>query len=91
MKRGLYILLISILFISCSDFQKTLRSEDVAEKYTMATELFEAEKWNKSFRLLPNEEKPTKKALLLGSNKAFKVVLLKTTIGNYHLACIIWN
>lgn len=52
MKRGLYILLISILFISCSDFQKTLRSEDVAEKFKMATELYEAEKWNKSFRLL---------------------------------------
>lgn len=52
MKRGLYILLISILFISCSDFQKTLKSEDIAEKFKMATELFEAEKWNKSFRLL---------------------------------------
>lgn len=52
MKKGLYILLISILFISCSDFQKTLKSEDISAKYTMATELFEAEKWSKSFRLL---------------------------------------
>ena len=52
MKRGLYILLISILFISCSDFQKTLRSDDVAEKFTMATELFEAEKYKKSYRIL---------------------------------------
>ena len=52
MKKGLYILLISILFISCSDFQKMLRSEDVAEKFTMANELYEAEKYNKSFRLL---------------------------------------
>ena len=52
MKRGIYILLISILFISCSDFQKMLRSEDVAEKFTMANELYEAEKYNKSFRLL---------------------------------------
>lgn len=52
MNRGLYILLISILFISCSDFQKTLKSEDTASKFEMATELYEAEKWNKSFRLL---------------------------------------
>ncbi|WP_400079422.1 outer membrane protein assembly factor BamD [Winogradskyella sp. R77965] len=52
MKRGLYILLISIVFISCSDFQKTLRSEDVSEKFTMATELYEAENYRKSYRLL---------------------------------------
>jgi outer membrane protein assembly factor BamD len=52
MKKGLYILLISILFNSCSDFQKTLRSEDIAEKFKMGTELYEAEKWNKSHRLL---------------------------------------
>jgi outer membrane protein assembly factor BamD len=52
MKRGLYILLISILFVSCSDFQKALKSEDIAEKFKMGTELYEAEKWNKSFRLL---------------------------------------
>lgn len=52
MNRGLYILLISILFISCSDFQKTLKSEDTAAKFEMATELYEAEKWNKSYKLL---------------------------------------
>ncbi|WP_179335556.1 outer membrane protein assembly factor BamD [Winogradskyella costae] len=52
MKRGLYILLISILFISCSDFQKTLKSEDTAAKFELATELYDAEKWNKSYRLL---------------------------------------
>ncbi len=51
MKRGLYILLISILFISCSDFQKTLKSEDTAAKFEMASELFDAGKWRKSFRL----------------------------------------
>ncbi|MBU2930048.1 outer membrane protein assembly factor BamD [Winogradskyella psychrotolerans] len=52
MKKGLYILLIGILLISCSDFQKTLKSEDTAAKFEMATELYEAEKWNKSYRLL---------------------------------------
>lgn len=52
MKKGLYILLISILFTSCSDFQKALKSEDTAEKFKLGTELYEAEKWNKSYRLL---------------------------------------
>ena len=52
MKKGLYILFATILLVSCSDFQKTLRSEDSAAKFKMATELYEAEKWNKSFRIL---------------------------------------
>lgn len=51
MKRGLYILLISIIFISCSKFQRTLKSDDTAAKFEMATELYDAEKWTKSFRL----------------------------------------
>ncbi len=51
MKRGLYILLVSVLLISCSDFQKTLKSEDTAAKFEMATELYDAGKWSKSFRL----------------------------------------
>ncbi|MFP4845793.1 outer membrane protein assembly factor BamD [Winogradskyella sp. PE311] len=52
MKKGIYILFIAITLISCSDFQKTLRSEDSAAKFKMATELYEAEKWSKSYRLL---------------------------------------
>ncbi|WP_231743006.1 outer membrane protein assembly factor BamD [Winogradskyella endarachnes] len=52
MKKGLYILLLSVLFISCSDFQKTLKSEDTAAKYEMAEELYDAGKWAKSYRLL---------------------------------------
>ena len=58
MKKGLYILLISILFFSCSDFQKALKSEYVSEKFKLGTELYEAEKWNKSYRLL-NQIKKT--------------------------------
>ena len=52
MKRGIYILFIAILLVSCSDFQKALKSEDVAVKFKLANELYEAEKWSKSFRLL---------------------------------------
>ncbi|MCT4628652.1 outer membrane protein assembly factor BamD [Winogradskyella sp.] len=52
MKQGIYILFIAILLTSCSDFQRALKSEDVSEKFKMATELYEAEKWTKSKRLL---------------------------------------
>lgn len=51
MKRVLYILSIAILFASCSKFQKTLKSDDTAAKFEMASELYDAGKWNKSFRL----------------------------------------
>jgi outer membrane protein assembly factor BamD len=51
MKQGLYILFIAILLVSCSDFQKTLRSEDIGAKFNMGTELFEAGKYNKAHRL----------------------------------------
>lgn len=52
MKRGLYILFTAIVLVSCSDYQKTLRSDDVAEKFKMGTELYEAGKWSKAHRLL---------------------------------------
>ncbi|MFC0604530.1 outer membrane protein assembly factor BamD [Winogradskyella pulchriflava] len=51
MKRGLYILFTAVLLISCSDFQKTLKSDDVGAKFNMGTELFEAGKYNKAKRL----------------------------------------
>ena len=51
MKRGLYILLIGITFISCSKFQKTLKSDDTAAKFEMASELYDEGKWSKSHRL----------------------------------------
>lgn len=51
MKQGLYILFIATMLVSCSDFQKTLKSEDVGAKFTMGTELFEAGKYNKAKRL----------------------------------------
>lgn len=52
MKKAFNILFITVLLVSCSDFQKTLRSEDVAAKFKMGTDLFEAGKWSKSHRLL---------------------------------------
>lgn len=52
MKQVIYILFAVILLVSCSDFQKALKSEDIAKKFTMADELYEVGKWSKSKRLL---------------------------------------
>ena len=44
-------LLISVLFVSCSPYQKALKSEDVAEKAKVANSMYEAGKYTKAIRL----------------------------------------
>ncbi len=51
MKNVTYILFAIILLVSCSDFQKALKSEDTAEKFKFATDLYEAGKFSKAKRL----------------------------------------
>lgn len=51
MKKVFYILLVVVLFTSCGDFQKAMKSDDTAEQFKMGTELFEAGKWGKANRL----------------------------------------
>lgn len=63
MNKFLYILLFSILFASCSPYQKALKSEDLAFKYEVATKKYEKEKYSKAIRLFeqiagPNRGKP---------------------------------
>ncbi|MFT5846417.1 MAG: outer membrane protein assembly factor BamD [Psychroserpens sp.] len=51
MKKLFYVLALSIVFSSCSEFQKALKNDDIATKFKLGTELFDAEKWSKSNRL----------------------------------------
>lgn len=51
MKNTLYIVSIILVLSSCSDFQKALKSEDIATKFQLGTSLFEAGKWSKANRL----------------------------------------
>jgi outer membrane protein assembly factor BamD len=51
MTRFFYILIVAIIFSSCSEYQKALKSEDVSVKYAMAEKLYEKEKYNKAIRL----------------------------------------
>lgn len=51
MKRFLSVLFIAVLFCSCSEYQKALKSEDSDVKYTSAAKMFEKGKYMKSIRL----------------------------------------
>ncbi len=51
MKKLVYILLMLITFSSCSEYQKALKSEDIAVQYNLGAELFEAGKFEKANNL----------------------------------------
>ena len=51
MKKTLSIALLLIVFTSCSEFQKAIKSEDIATKLTVANKLYEKGKFEKALRL----------------------------------------
>jgi outer membrane protein assembly factor BamD len=51
MNKLIYVLLLAGVISSCSEYQKALKSEDVAVKLDAATKQYEAEKYNKAIRL----------------------------------------
>lgn len=52
MSRYFYILLLAVVFTSCSEYQKAVKSDDAKFKYEVATKMFEKEKYTKVLRLL---------------------------------------
>jgi len=63
MNRAFYIFLISVLIVSCSPYQKALKSEDLAFKYEEAKKKYDEGKYSKAIRLFeqlagPNRGKP---------------------------------
>ncbi len=51
MKKFLAIVTLFIFFSSCNEYQKALKSEDVAVKFAEATKLYDAGKYSKAIRL----------------------------------------
>ncbi|WP_027126695.1 outer membrane protein assembly factor BamD [Gelidibacter mesophilus] len=51
MKNICYTLLLTLMLSSCSEYQKALKSEDVATKFKMGTELYDAGKYSKANKL----------------------------------------
>jgi outer membrane protein assembly factor BamD len=52
MKKIVSLFLLVIVFGSCSEYQKALKTEDVAVKFDMATKLYDAGKYNDAIRLI---------------------------------------
>jgi len=51
MKKILSLLLVLVFFNSCSEYQKALKTEDVAVKFEMGTKLYDAGSYDKAIRL----------------------------------------
>lgn len=51
MKKIIYLLLLVAVFSSCNEYQKALKTEDVAVKFDMATKLYDAGKYTKAIRI----------------------------------------
>ena len=51
MKKIISLLLVVIVFVSCGDYQKVLKNEDVGPKFEMATKLYDAGNYSKAIRL----------------------------------------
>ncbi len=51
MKNFFYLLIAVLALSSCSEYQKALKSEDVATKFKLGTELYDAGKYSKANRL----------------------------------------
>jgi len=51
-KKIVSLVLLVVLFVSCSEYQKALKTEDVAVKFEMATKLYDAGKYNDAIRLI---------------------------------------
>ncbi|MBP6757821.1 MAG: outer membrane protein assembly factor BamD [Flavobacterium sp.] len=52
MKKIVSLFLLVVLFGSCSEYQKALKTEDVAVKFEMASKLYDAGKYNDAIRLM---------------------------------------
>jgi outer membrane protein assembly factor BamD len=51
MKKIVTLLLVIVVLASCNEYQKALKSEDVAVKFEVATKMYEAGKYNKAIRI----------------------------------------
>ncbi len=51
MKKIVSLLLLIVLFSSCSEYQKALKSDDIAVKYALSTKMYDSGKYEKAIRL----------------------------------------
>ncbi|WP_299224313.1 outer membrane protein assembly factor BamD [uncultured Psychroserpens sp.] len=85
MKNFFYILLLALAFTSCSEYQKALKSEDIKVKYELGTQLYEAEKWGKAFRLF-HQIAPQYAGKPQGEKLRYMHAMCSYKMKDYHIA-----
>ena len=74
MNKFFSFLILTILLVSCSPYQKALKTEDLAYKYEIATKKYDEGKYTKAIRLFeqiagPNRGKPNAEKLFYMFNR----------------------
>ena len=85
MKNIVYILLMTLVFSSCSEFQKALKSEDTATKFKLGTELFDAGKYSKANRLF-SQIVPSYRGKPQAEKLMYMYSMSYYYMGDYHLS-----
>jgi outer membrane protein assembly factor BamD len=85
MKKFIYILLMALVFSSCSEFQKALKSEDIATKFDIGTKLFEDGKYNKANRLFA-QIVPSYRGKPQAEKLMYMYAMSYYNMGDYHLS-----
>jgi len=90
MKKFVFLVLISIAFVSCSEYQKVLNKGTVSEQYKMAEQLYKEGKYNKALVLF-EKVIPSFKAKPQMQRIQFMVAKSNYETGNYDMASYYFN
>jgi len=90
MKKFVFLVLISIAFVSCSEYQKVLNKGSVIQQYKMAEQLYTEGKYNKALVLF-EKVIPSFKAKPQMQRIQFLVAKSNYEIGNYDTAAYYFN
>lgn len=85
MKKALYVLFIGYILTSCSEFQKALKSDDISEKFKVATQLFENEKWSKAYRIF-NQILPNYRGKPQAEKLTYMHAMCSYKMGDYYIS-----
>ncbi|MEY8848713.1 outer membrane protein assembly factor BamD [Psychroserpens sp. XS_ASV72] len=85
MRKFICITLLALVTLSCSEFQKALKSEDTKVKLDMASKLFEAGKYSKAHRLY-NQLLPKYRGKPQAERLMFRDAMCSYQMKDYHIA-----
>ncbi len=90
MKKFVFLVLISIAFVSCSEYQKVLNKGSVSQQYKLAEQLYKDGKYGKALVLF-EKVIPTFKAKPQMQRIQFMVAKSNFELGNYDMAAYYFN